>query len=201
MASSLRPCLYCESTTKPRTREHVLQQGFGTNCVLEEDVCGECNTKKFCHLDNELLKFARALGYRDHPDMGSRPTILQEGHALWFNDQRGIWISLRVRQDGKRVVFPQLIFRKNTDFVFLTDEANNPVPFERVKSELRHPEKLTIEDQLVEPQSEDLPEVQPALIRSKENAYYIRAVLQKDVNRIKDMISSGLFDAAIPGGA
>ena len=130
--------------------------------------------------------------------MLSRRTILQEGHALWFNDQRGIWISLQVRQDGKRAVFPQLIFRTNTEFLFLTDEANNPVPFERIKSELRQPEKLQLEDQLVEAQSEHLPEVQPALIRSAPNIYYIRAISQQDVNRIKDMISRGVLFDAIP---
>jgi hypothetical protein len=127
--------------------------------------------------------------------MLSRRTILQEGHALWFNDQRGIWISLRVSQDGKRAVFPQLIFRTNTEFLFLTDEANKPVSFERIKSELRHPEKLKIEDWLVDSQPKNLPAVQPAIIRSGQNTYSIRAVLQEDVNRIKNMISSGLFDA------
>src|SRR5712691_5333238 len=102
MTSSLRPCLYCENPTNPHTREHILQQGFGTNWVLKEDVCSECNTQKFSHLDSELLRFAHAYIYMDHPDRLSRRTILQEGHKLWFDDQAGLWISLQVRQDGKR---------------------------------------------------------------------------------------------------
>jgi hypothetical protein len=195
MTSNPRPCLYCESTSQPPTLEHVLQRGFGANWTLPEDVCGECNTKKFSHLDGELCRFAHAYVYRNHPGALSRRTILQEGHALWFNDQHGIWISLRVRQDGKRAVFPQLIFRTNTEFLFLMDEANKPVSFERIKSELRHPEKLEIEDWLVNPQSENLPEVQPAIIRSDKNTYSIRAVLQEDVDRIRGMIFSGLFYA------
>ena len=197
MTSSLRPCLYCESITNPRTREHILQDRFGTNWSLTEDVCGDCNTKRFSHLDHELFRSVRTLVYWDHPDV-LRRTILQDEHALWFNDQRGIWISLRIRQDGKRAIFPQLIFRTNTEFLFLTDEANNPVPFERIKSELRQPEKLAIEAQLVDSQSENLPEVQPAIIRSAPNTYLIRASSQKDVHRIKDMISRGVLFDAIP---
>jgi hypothetical protein len=198
MTSNLRPCLYCERPNPIRTKEHVLQSGFGANWTLTEDVCTDCNTPRFNPLDTALINFARTYVYRDHPDVMSKRTILQEGHADWFDEQHGIWIRLRVGQDGKPVFFPQFIFRKDTKPLFLTDRADDPVIlFERIKSELRHPQ-LTIKDQLVDLQSEDFPEVQPALIRSNENAYYIRAVLQEDANRIRDMISSGVLFDAIP---
>ena len=46
--------------------------------------------------------------------------------------------------------------------------------------------------------SEHLPEVQPAIIRSAPHIYSIRAVSQKDVSRIKEMISRGILFGAVP---
>jgi len=72
--------------------------------------------------------------------------------------------------------------RTNTEFLFLTVK-HKAVSFERIKSELRHPEKLKIEDWLVDSQPKNLPAVQPANYQECQNTYSIRAVLQEDVNR------------------
>lgn len=193
MTENPRPCLYCESITNNKTDEHVLQQGFGTSWKLTEDVCGDCNTTKFSHLDGDLIRFARNHGYWDYSDSSFRRTILQEGHHLWLDEQSGICFSVRIQQDGAAVCFPQIIFFSETEIQFLTDEAKNPVSFEQVMAELQYPERLKTEVRIVDWRSQDLSKVQPAIIRSAPNTYLICASSQEEASYLKDVIDERIL--------
>ena len=92
---TLAPCIYCRSDTPHRTKEHVLQAGFGGVETLPVEVCGDCNAA-FSAPDKALM---------DHVDLFGR----QKAHALsgmgFLDDPAaGVRLSVILRLEGGKNV-------------------------------------------------------------------------------------------------
>jgi hypothetical protein len=121
MSVNEKTCLYCPSTGG-WTDEHILQKAFGTNLVLSEDVCGQCNSD-FSALDSKLSEFVRNFAYLGHPDVSPVVRLLNGKVGLKLDPATKLWHTVRVEND-KPVVFPQLICAGPTRFQFVLDSTN-----------------------------------------------------------------------------
>jgi hypothetical protein len=200
----LDACLYCRDATRPRTAEHVLQKGFGANLTLGGDVCADCNTRVFSPLDGDLLWLARSLLYWDHPDV-ARKRLIIEGPALMLDAEKGLWVTIRLDRNGKPIIFPQYVFQLNgTVAVFL--DANQDAEWQKrtqqMQDELSNPSTLSVSRQIVEQNlGDDVPSLQPAVVRTARNTYVIRAAVAKTADAIEAAIREGrsLTSGALTG--
>lgn len=190
------PCLFCGDTSRKRTTEHIVQRGFGSNWTLPNDVCCKCNTEIFSPMDKALIEFARLFVYWEHPDVTQKKTFLQLGHSIYLDQSSGLWISVRVDKDATPVLLPQLIVGK-TGIQLIVDAKNTNSDYELriIKAELAVPDKLHIEKLILPNDSNDgnLPEIEPALIRSSPKKYLIRAADEVQCNQVNKDIIDGNF--------
>jgi hypothetical protein len=185
MASLLeRPCLHCTEPDKLASREHVVHEAFGGSLVLDEDVCHQCNVGRFSPLDTELVRFVRLFAYANHPAVTTGRSFVNDGLGHYL-DAAGVWHTARVARDGTPIVLPQIIFlapesagRLRTTIALDASQEGDASGLTRIaqmQRELSHPERLRITTHVVARRSPDLPEVQPALIRSDSHTYAVRA--------------------------
>lgn len=104
----MRPCLFCGDSNGTPTDEHVLQHAFGTTLVLDEDVCGTCNTQVFSGLDDALVKLARRYAYHTHPDMMRKGTPI-DGQLWLLRPEEGPWLTYRLTKTITPLLLPQLV--------------------------------------------------------------------------------------------
>ena len=143
------PCIYCRSDTPHRTREHVLQAGFGGVATLPVEVCADCNAA-FSAPDKDLIEhvdlFARrkasalsGLGFLEDVAAGVRLSVilrLESGGDIVrllpqaYRDPGGIWrfvgadeVSLRRGLEGAYRQAATLA-PDRAERVRLVDEAN-----------------------------------------------------------------------------
>lgn len=89
---TLMPCIYCRSETPHRTREHVLQAGFGGVATLPVEVCADCNAA-FSAPDKALL---------DHVDLFARNKVSAlSGMGFLEDTDAGVRLSVVLRLDGR----------------------------------------------------------------------------------------------------
>ena len=85
------PCIYCRSDTPHRTREHVLQAGFGGVATLPVEVCADCNSA-FSAADKALI---------DHVDLFARGSVKSlSGMGLLEDPDAGVRLSVILRLEG-----------------------------------------------------------------------------------------------------
>lgn len=88
---TLAPCIYCRSDTPHRTKEHVLQAGFGGVETLPVEVCGDCNAA-FSAPDKALM---------DHVDLFARRKVNSLSGMGFLEDQAaGVRLSVILRLEG-----------------------------------------------------------------------------------------------------
>jgi len=195
MSDNEKTCLYCPSAGG-WTDEHVLQKAFGTDLVLSEDVCGPCNSN-FSALDTKLIEFVRNFAYLSHPDVSPDMRLLTGKIGLKLDAATNLWQTVRV-ENGKPVVFPQLICAAPGHFQFVLDgtdldEARNDV--EKIIVELEDPGRLKLERMLV-----DVAESQPAIVRSAAFRYMLRAPIDKQIDELDSAVRSGALASSLRTG-
>lgn len=183
------PCLHCGDTENPRTDEHVLQKGFGTSLVLEDEVCGDCNTRKFSPLDTRLVEFVRTRVCWDHPDVKGK-TVLQEGLGLHLDPTTSTWLTVRVDRSLNVLVLPQLLFPGDNVVRFVgNNDGRDGIPLiDVIRGELREPAALNV---TVDIQADREPGLQPALVRTAKRTYLLRVPNQADGDHFQRLIASG----------
>lgn len=101
---TLPPCIYCRSDTPHRTKEHVLQAGFGGVETLPVEVCGDCNAA-FSAPDKALM---------DHIDLFGRHKVnALSGMGFLEDPAEGVRLSVILRLEGGRDIarFPPQAYR------------------------------------------------------------------------------------------
>src|ERR1700719_3155125 len=197
------PCLYC-AAPGPWNREHVLQSAFGTNWVLDEDVCEPCNAR-FSALDSKLVDFVREFAYLGHPDVAPVARFFDGKLGLTRDPSSGAWMSVRVDPKGRPIPFPQLILLQSNQFHFVTDSSwwsGNPQAtalalqeIRRVIAELSDVPRLRLRRSIFRQ-----PGPQPAIVRSAPYRYLLRGSTEKIVNEIETSIRSGVLVASLTTG-
>lgn len=191
MAAKELPCLHCGDEIRPRTSEHVLQKGFGTNLTLPDDVCGDCNTRVFSPLDDRLVKFVRINLCWDHPDVRAERTILQEGLGLFLDEPSNTWVSVLIDRKDNLVIPPQVVFPGENRVRFVADGNRNadykPL-LNALREELREPSCLDIK---VEIRGDLRPALQPALVRTGRRKFLLRAPSEESARELHAAIDSG----------
>ncbi|BAY77373.1 hypothetical protein NIES25_38350 [Nostoc linckia NIES-25] len=188
------PCLFCRDESRNRTEEHIIQHGFNNSrWTLPTDVCTCCNSKIFSPLDTELINFARKYVYPNHPGIISHNrTLLQTGHSVQLDEGSRIWQSIRIENDGRPFVFPQLIVVDENKINFLYNFGQDGQNlFEQIKQDLSQPDSLSLSDLVFTHQDQSLPPIQPAIIRSAKRKYVVRASTIEKVHFLKTQIESG----------
>ncbi|MDB9512117.1 hypothetical protein PN499_13070 [Kamptonema animale CS-326] len=180
--SHSHPCLFCKDKNLKRTNEHVIQRAFGSNWTLPRDVCSECNTVRFSPLDGALLNFIRTIVYCDHPDLSIRRTLLQQGHDVQFDEASGLWVNVHLDQNGQVIISPQLIFVDRNRITFRSRSSSSQFMLKQIMKELSSPNNLSLNKLVIPQNNQSLPPVQPAIIRSSENHYLIRASNSEDID-------------------
>lgn len=188
------PCLYCEER-KPKTDEHVVQEGLGGGVTLKDLVCGDCNTKVFSGPDGKLIRYIRELACRSHPDVASKRSALAWHPGLYFDDELDAWVSVKM---GDFSPFDQLILPEERgtgpfDTKIVLDPGIPGDPLDRVArmmGELGHPESLSLKSWVADGHT---PPVQPAVIRSGRNSYMLRGASEPAVEAIRAEVEAGRF--------
>jgi hypothetical protein len=191
----MKPCLYCESTSNPKTDEHVVQQGFGCTTVLQNEVCGACNTGIFSPLDGELIRFVHSLVCFGHPDVPARAPFIAGLHAVVRDEENGVWVSVRLDKDMHPTVFDQLVFLGEGRWHISLDPRTPGKNEERLaglRAELAQVPADSIKSTIIHGTD---PPVEPAIIRSAPGRYLIRAATDAAAERIRQHILSGRLTA------
>lgn len=180
------PCLYCLSVDTPKSEEHVLQQSFGTNLVLKNDVCADCNTKLFSAADKSFVDFAKRL-LADK----AKPTWIYQQNLGIVLDMRGRWITVRMNEKMEATILPQIILKENDGFDFVIGERDgNKQDQLRMIDELKSPDKISFSICTINPRSDTDPPIQTSIIRTSPYTYQIRAesteIAEQALKRIKD---------------
>ncbi|MCA9580607.1 MAG: hypothetical protein KC416_02355 [Myxococcales bacterium] len=192
------PCIYCGTPGGKRTSEHVLQKAFSTNLTLPTEVCETCNTKVFSRMDGDLVDFVRGCVYWDHPAITQRRVMIQ-GQGLTLDPSSGLWISVQLDSHAVPTVSPQLIFLPDNHVTVVVD-ANKDADWKHRLSELQTdlsaPDQVSLKRQILDQSPGDnLPAVQPALIRSARRKYLIRSTSEAAASQIENAVKSGrLFE-------
>lgn len=173
--ADLVPCLYCRDTSRPKTSEHVVQKGFGGNLTLPNDVCDDCNTRVFAPLDKVLIDDVKDLMAWDSPALDGRLGLLKRGFPLELRD--GVWSGIRLGTDNQPTASPEVIFLSDTKVRISMDArvGDYRSMIKTIQAELADPSSLVIKPLIMPNTDPSKPEVQPALVRSAEKRYAIRA--------------------------
>lgn len=101
---TLAPCIYCRSDTTHRTKEHVLQAGFGGAVTLPYEVCADCNAA-FSAPDKALMHHVDLFGGRRLRGLG--------GLGFLEDADAGVSVTVFVRLDDERniVRLPPQVYR------------------------------------------------------------------------------------------
>ena len=189
------PCLFCGDYNKNRTKEHILQRGFGSNWTLPNDVCEECNTQKFSSLDKCLVDFTQRCVYYNHPDIRNNKTLLQQGYSIWLNESIGIWKAVRIQESSDKtypIPLDQIIILPNGNLIFLPNpfDKNKDYQsrFDKIKQELSAPSNINHDEMIFIQEDTSLPSLCPIIIRSRPNKYLILAATQEEIIRTRDNI-------------
>lgn len=188
------PCLFCGDRKLKRTSEHILQKGFGSNWTLPDDVCTDCNSKRFSALDESLIDFADRLVYSAHPDVLSRRMLLQAGHTVSYDEKLGIWQSVYVDKDSRPVILPQFIVASSDRIhIALNPRMSSDWKFqvEQIRQELSNSENISFKELIFDQPDPSYPPVQPAVIRSQKNKYLLRGATQEEITKLKEQIIKG----------
>jgi hypothetical protein len=189
------PCLYCGDVERPRTAEHVLQQAFGTSLVLEDDVCGDCNTRVFSPLDTKLIDFARRHGFWDNAGLPGGRTPIDGRVGVTFDAEAGVWKSIIFNKKIEPIVLPQFVLVDASTFVFSTDARfYDDGHIEKILAELRQPDTLSINTQILPNKT---PRMNTALVRSAPRAYLVRASDEGRAAALQGLVESGEFAANV----
>lgn len=197
------PCLFCGTENGERNTEHIIQKGFGSNWTLPDDVCCQCNTNLFSPLDKKLLDFVKNLVYWDHPDVQRQKTIVQLGYSLFYEEQTGIWLSIRIDENNqpKPILLSQIIFLNGIDShefrIELEDKSDWQARIDQIVKEVSSPSSLNLKEQIIDGL---FPPVQPALIRSAENKYLIIAATSEDAEGVRQQVSSSNLSRSLVSG-
>ena len=187
-----RPCLFCRDTSKPKTAEHVLQDGFGASLTLPDDVCEDCNTGRFSPLDKRLVDYVRTYAYADHPDVTRNRTIFQDGRCIFFDPSSQLWLHVRVDKQVRPRAFSQVILIGNNQLKFIADTSESSEWQElrdQMKVELSDPSRLAVTTTTFEvnPPVDML----PALLRTAPLTYNIRARSEEGAEAMRKAVESG----------
>ena len=195
MAESRKSCIYCLRVGGPWTDEHVLQKGFGTTGVLEDDVCGSCNAH-FSAFDSKLIEFVREFAYLADP-----VRFISGKLGLMRDLESGAWLTVRV-ESGRPVVLPQLVFLPAGTIHFAIDPgsvsgnlASAQKEMGKILSELERPAELKLARTLA-----GIPESQPAIVRSRAFAYMLRSPTDRGIDALFSAIQNGTLTSAFSAG-
>ncbi len=181
----MRPCLYCGDTSRPRTKEHVLQDGFNTSWVLTHDVCSDCNSA-FSRHDTKLIEFVRSLAHATNPAVTPRSSFLQ-GLALMRDPQTDLWLNVRIRPNGQLTTFDQVLLPADGRILPICGDASSwQDTFATITNELSDHHKLKLEVRIPDQQP-----VTTAIVRSAPFTYLIVAPSAEEADRAKRLIESG----------
>ncbi|MEH2281149.1 MAG: hypothetical protein V7K90_07355 [Nostoc sp.] len=186
------PCLFCGDNTRNRTEEHIIQHGLkNSRWTLDTDVCCQCNTNIFSPLDTKLIDFVRTYVYPNHPHISKNRTLLQAGHYVQFEQGSGIWRSIRIDNNGKPFVFPQIVFVDENRISFsCNSDQNSQKLLEQIKQDLVQPDKLSLSNLVFSQEDQSLPPIQPAVIKTARMTYVVRASSIEEVKLLNSQIES-----------
>lgn len=193
LGTAMRPCLFCGNTNGTPTDEHVLQHAFGTTLVLDEDVCGTCNTHVFSGLDDALVKLARRYAYRTHPDMMKRGTPI-DGQLWLLRPDEGPWLSYRLTKTITPLLLPQLVQLPCGEWRMMASVEDHArgVPkrfLQELRAGVRKTEALVC--------SVESPPVEPAVIRSGPGQFALRGADAEAVHALGELVQSGTLLAGM----
>lgn len=192
------PCIFCKDATNPKNKEHVVWRALGGNLTLTKEVCEVCNSVVFPDLDKSLIDFVQQLVCSNHPDIAKKKTILQNGHAVWFDEVTERYNSVRLTTDGKPVLLPQLSF-KGESAAFVVDQScgmGYQGMLNAFIEELSAPENVQLKT-IIFSTSEGKPRMNLSLIRSKENRYAVRAETSEDAATLQRIVEQGELFASL----
>lgn len=111
-------CIYCASTG-PFTDEHVVPAGLGgddKNWLLQDVVCGVCNTTVFSPLEIKVMRssplaIARLFFQSRSRNRGGKTTAPSiQAPVSYFDDpETGLLLEQELRSKGQPTIFPQVI--------------------------------------------------------------------------------------------
>lgn len=166
---TLPPCIYCRRLEVPRTKEHVLQAALGAKAVLQDQVCGDCNSA-FSAIDKSFLDalafYSTGRNYFQSLGLGE------------MESSDGTLVVVRVLPNG-RAFFPPQIYRSETTGDFkLQGSAEEDI--DKLRSELAEPLTLKVSKEVAEAKK-GRPMV--AIIRSAPRTYLVRGTSAEEVDR------------------
>jgi len=141
------PCIFCGTTTFPKTREHVIQKSLGGTLLLEEEVCEDCNSGKFSSLDGDFVHYVKDFLNSHHPDVMAGGRFLQRGYGVQFDEAHQMWLSVNIDGKGKPIVLTQIVLGPDGCALTTLDarhERKAKVYIRNFIEAMRHPEMLSL---------------------------------------------------------
>jgi hypothetical protein len=160
------PCLFCGDLRSPKTAEHVIQEAFGSRLCLEEEVCDECNTRRFSEHDKRFVDYVKQLhapassGFRGVPLIHGRL-----GHC--FDASLGLWTTVSYGRSGWATL-PQILKHPNGTWRAL---ASTNAELAKMTAELGSTKELSVSAIPVDNVS---PDFQVSVIRSAPRRYLVK---------------------------
>lgn len=157
--------------------------------VLEDDVCGTCNTEVFSPLDGILAEFVRQIAFADHPDVPNRSSIINGLLLNLFNEETQLWETVRVDRKGMAIALQQFIFASDTNVRFkaVADGRSDDV-LASMRNELASPGSLEVAVEII---PDATPPWTPSLVRSAPGKYVIRAPDDAAAARLRVALDAG----------
>ncbi len=189
-------CIFCKDIDRAKNEEHIVQKSFGGNLILHDEVCINCNSTIFPPLDKELIRYVKKFLCWNHPDLKMKITVFHEGLGVWFDEDSGFYITARIK--GKKpVMLPQLLLADDdiSNFSVVIDARDKQRYqdlLDTMLRELANHQDIKIKPFLFSP-SKDYPRMQPAIVRSGKDKFFIRAETEEVFEKIKTAIKKGLF--------
>lgn len=192
------PCLYCRGEGR-KTDEHVLQAAFGADVVLVNEVCHDCNTRRFSALDGHLVGYVRMLA-RAKRATKDPLKFLRAGHKNWRDPDDGHWKYVRVEKGGVPVMFPQFLLDATpaeegqvVEATFATDGLKGDYEKELAafRRELAKPDQCKFSRLVFNPDT--TPPAQAAIVRTGKKRYLVRARTDDHIDRWLKVLSRGRF--------
>jgi len=180
---ALQPCLYCETTTRRMTDEHVLQKALGAELILRNEVCSHCNTGIFSPIDTEFVAYVRTLRFAGRVGVEHNRGLLQSGHSVSRDPNTGIWFSVRRKRRGGIVPFRQIALSGERHAVAIPDSG----VVKTLHEDLATPSGLRTSSVVLT----NVPGAEPSLIWSAPRTYAVRASTHGEAESVLSRVRDG----------
>ena len=189
------PCIYCGVPAAESGNEHVLQGALGTTWMLGIEVCSSCNTGELSRIDTAMLQFVRLYAYGNRAGTPRNKTWIQDGLTHFFSEHRQVWITVYAKSLGKVHGPPQFILLDDDRVMFWSHKTRDTMTpksaVSECQAELQCLDDVSISTHMTRIATGQLPQVQPALVRSGKKKYLILAATEADVGRVRRVLESG----------